>query len=814
MIAALLSAGVFVALPLTGRAAMGTFGPSIPAIARFSVWLVGGAAIWSAPLMLSLILGVYHPEVIGAAGWLTVAALLATRRVGRPGVPRLSRWDWTVVGGLVLAAGLAAAFATDPMSSGQDMGVYANDALYMVHHGRLDVPYPWPAGDPAPAAFQGYPGIFFTAPTLTVQFAHVFPAWLAQTYAATGYEGMIRLNIVLGVFSLLAIYGLSRRFVKPGIAAVGILFLAFNPAQVWVARQTLSEILTQLLVWCGLLLLTVYLARGRPKWGVWAGILLGTSALVRIDAFLLLPFLLLGHFMWVVARRISRRAAGPSWRYVYAGALPLFAVALAYYVLFSQPYLRLEGIQVLEIGGLTALAVAILATTRVRLVTGLASSMLADRRVVVGLLGVFVALVAYAFFVRPILPPFAHFDVPGAPYDGQRTYIEDALPNLGRYLTPAVVWAAVLGWSLLFCAAVQRAKAYLLPLLVITVGFASVYAWNQSIWPTHFWAVRRFVPEIIPAMVLFACIGMAWLLARLSAPGRRLAVALIIPLLVAWTAYIGTPMYLTAEGTGSLAALTALARSVPAKGPVVGLDGSDSASQYWMPLFLAFDRPIIPLDTTTEQGRAAATAVLAAATPDHPVTVLTAAYPFRMDAVVGIRTADAAWSTLAMASTTNPVSRVVSEADRSIVAIQAVGLNTIGVPFGGAPQLVAASSGFHPAQLVNGRPLRWTDGDATLAIPIKGDQSPTSISVSIADTGPAGGRLRITLNGVVLFDGVVGPGPWSGDYNLEGVVDLLQGDTANVEISSGTFTAEPIDAADRETTFGVQVDTVMLLGSS
>ena len=180
MIAALLSAGVFVAVPLTGRVAMGRLGPSIPAIARPSLWVAAGVVIWSVPLLGLLILGVYHPEFLGAAGWLTVAALLALKKVGRPGMPRLGRWDWIVLGGLILAAVLGAAFPADPLTTGADMNTYASHALYIAHHGRLDVPNPWPAGDPAPPGFAGYPGVYFTQPTLTVQFAHLFPAWLAQ----------------------------------------------------------------------------------------------------------------------------------------------------------------------------------------------------------------------------------------------------------------------------------------------------------------------------------------------------------------------------------------------------------------------------------------------------------------------------------------------------------------------------------------------------------------------------------------------------------------------------------------------------------
>jgi len=163
-----------------------------------------------------------------------------------------------------------------------------------------------------------------------------------------------------------------------------------------------------------------------------------------------------------------------------------------------------------------------------------------------------------------------------------------------------------------------------------------------------------------------------------------------------------------------------------------------------------------------------------------------------------------------MVETTNPVPRDATTQDNELTAISVTGLNTVGVPFGGSAQWIAPGTGFHRPQLVDGRPLRWTDGDGQLAIPIEGTQTPNRLSLSIADTGPNGGPLRVTLNGEVLFDDVVAAGSWSGEYDVT-AFDLHPGATANIEIKSDTFEGPPVDEADRETTFGVQVDQVVLL---
>jgi hypothetical protein len=817
MIAALLSAGVFVAVPLTGRLVTGSLGPSIPTVARPSVWVAAGAAIWSVPLLGLLMFGVYHPELVGAAGWLTAGAVLAVRRVGRPSVPRFSKWDWIVLAGLIVAAVLGAAFPADPFVTTRDQNTYASDAIYMADHGRLDVPYPNPsATDDAKTGISIPPGnLFLTQPSMTVRFSNLWPAWLAQSYAATGYEGLIRLNIILGLLALLAIYGLAKRVVPAAIAGSGVLFLVFNPAQFWVARQTLSEVAAELLIWCGLALLVAYLRRGRPAWGVWSGILFGLSALVHIDAFVLLPLLIGAQTLIRILPSQDDPDKQRNWLPVYTGSLPLFGFALLYYVVFNGPYLEELSGQLLMIAAAALAASVLLLATRQRALVRSVGTALSRRAIALAPIAALFGVAAYAYFLRPILPPFAHFNVPGAVYDGFRTYVEDALPNLGRYLTPGVVWFALLGWSLfLFAALTRRSRTYLVPLLIIALGFTALYSWNQSAWPTHFWAIRRFVPVIIPALVLLAAAGLVRLLHRLSVPGRRLAVGLTVPLLVVWTVWIGTPMYVVAEGSGSHDGLANFARSVPADGRVIALDGVYEAAHYWMPLYLAYDRPITAIDVDTEAGRVEAIAMLTSASENDPVSVVTAAYDFRMDAVVGTRTAEVSWSSPVMAETTNPVPRVVVDQATTLTLISATGLNTIGVPFGGAPEWVTALSGFHRPQLVDGRPLSWTDGDGKIAIPVEGDQTPDRLSISIADTGPSGGPLHITLNGVTLFDGVAPPGAWSGEYDLTGAADLRPGDVANVEIKSGTFQGDPVDEYDHITSFGVQVDSVKLLAGN
>jgi hypothetical protein len=707
---------------------------------------------------------------------------------------------------------LTGAFAHDPFIAQGDTAYYANHAVYMANHGRLDIPYPSSLGIPVVdrSMFQEVlDHVELTDASIQVRFGHLFPAWLAQTWAVAGYEGLVRLNVVFGFFSLLAIYGLLKRLARARIAAVATLFLAFNPAQIWVVRQTLTETLTQLLIWAGLLLLTAYLARGRPAWGFWSGALLGTAALVRIDVFLVVPFLLVGHALWRALQVGPGDRLVPSWKPIYLGVVPTFVGAFAYYLLFSRPYLFALAQPMLGIGALAVAGACLLAITYLPGASRFARGLLARPPVLAGLLGALAFLAAYAYFIRPIVPPFATYLDPLESPVPIRNRIEDALPNLGRYLTPGVVWAALGGWSLAFVGAVRHPRRRaLLPLIAICLGCTAVYVGNQSVRPDHFLAVRRFIPVIIPAIVLFAGLAATLALPRLSIGGRRLALRASVAALAAFTLFVGVPTYTVQQRQGSYAALADFASSVPVGGEVLLIGDSSDSVRWWMPLYLAFDRPVTPVDITTEKGFMATVARLRAASPENPVVIVSGkATP--LAPVEGRIIGQVELSHTVIDNSSEPVPTTSHVQQFTLTAVEATGLNTIGAELVARSQWMVLMDGVYRVEkLEAGTPVRKTNGHGRVLVPIDGDSLPTRLAISIADTGPHGGPLRVLLNGITLFDGQVPAGWWSGDLEVPEVADLPRGSIAVIEIIS-TFDPDPLPGFPRPV--GVQVESLTLL---
>lgn len=617
----LAAAGVWFALPLTGywlffRRRGTTVEPLYPLITSFALMTAVGIAMWSVPLLIAMTLSVYRADLVGLAGWIvTLITLTVLIGKGGPSLRHLKRpgaWDLVLMVGLAGAGVLYLGFAADTLAWSRDSGVYANHAIYMAHHGRLDIPYPWdPSFDPIfSRPFARTPnfylaGFYRTEGAITVQFGHLYPVWLAQAFSTFGHHGLYRLNGVLAVLSAGIFYGVCRVILPKPHAVVATLFLAFNLSQLWVARVTLTEIFTQLLIWSGLLVLTRALMEPDGKsvgFARWAGVLLAISAFIRIDSLLLLPLLFISHLVMRVLEPLEKRSTRV-WLALYQTALPAFALAIPYYRFLSAPYYEQHYFAVrpiLLLTGASFLALLIGMTRIADLVRPLAKS----RIVLITLVASVLGLAAYAYWIRPYQAPFAILYRQNRPFPGHRSYIEDSLINLAQYLSPVIVWAGIAGWALFTGMLIRRGKyLYLLPALVLVGAMSALYLWNQNISPIHYWAIRRFVPVIIPGFVFFSTGGIAYVLSRLPS---RLALASSIVILVflsVFTVRLDAFACSIAEGKGSYEQLRDLAQRLPddRHQPIVAYRPKD-----WLQgLYFAFDRPVVFVDLSRQQGQVA-----------------------------------------------------------------------------------------------------------------------------------------------------------------------------------------------------------------
>ena len=221
-----------------------------------------GISIWSIPMALAVKWHIYSGVAFGILGWVVVIIFVVNRFRGKNGsgfpAVRFEKADWYLLAVLAVTAGCYFTRPAESIIGGRDMGIYTNHAIYIAHHGRLDVPYPWQSdGDTISAsAFQIFPALYYTQPTMTVQFAHLYPIWLAQTFCSFDYQGMIRFNGLMGLLGLCILYGVFRKVLSAKYAIGAIIIIALNPGQLWTVHVTLTEIFTQFIIWTGFLLFT------------------------------------------------------------------------------------------------------------------------------------------------------------------------------------------------------------------------------------------------------------------------------------------------------------------------------------------------------------------------------------------------------------------------------------------------------------------------------------------------------------------------------------------------------------------------------
>lgn len=838
LLSSFLACGIWPALPLTGY---GLLQPvlrthriqPLPLITALALTSVAGIAVWSGVLLGAAIFGVYQAEYVGLLGWIiSLLGLIRLILLKQPDLSRqihlrMSAWDAILIAGLVLAAGLYLGFPTESIWGGRDQGVYASHGVYIAQHGRLDVPYPWPqdADSIFSEAFRGFPGFYRTQPFMTVQFAHLFPVWLAQAFSTFGPHGVFRLNAALALLSAGMFYGLCRSAIPKPYAVVATLFLALNPSQLWLARITLTEIFAQLFIISGLFMLLHALQDQNQNQdrdqnqdqdtglARWAGVFLGCSALIRFDALLLVPLLLVLHLTWKWAEvPIPRK---PVWSALYQGALPTFALAVGYYAVLSRPYFLDLSAHFRKLGFVCIVCVlALFATTpdilkRVR-------SWLSSQTLFRFISSVVLVLAIYAYWIRPVMEPYATIHWPGHLLDGVRDYREDSLVNLAHYLSPFVVWPAIFGWLIVWHrVAVGKTAFHLTAVLVIVGGFSALYLWNPSISPDHFWAIRRFVPVVIPGFIFFASVGIWSGLGKFSKGG---ALSIALPLLVFLLIFLiraDALLFTFAENKGLFEQLQQLAKSLP-RGEIILAHDAGGWAAWTTPLYVAFDRQVVPLNVHTDEGKKAFdTWVTRQVAQQKPVYFLYEGESLFLCGFEANQLDKIILSRPYIEKTYTPLPRQIARERKPVILYKITGKDKEPdyryVNLGGQVVLGVQQVGLGLQERTsNGQPIRWTNGKAKLVVPLNPQCLPKALKIYLASTGPKGTQLRVLVNGHALFNDHLPPGKWSNIFDL---TDVRLDKRLTIELLSDTFVPREVikDATDPRT-LGVLVRDISLLG--
>jgi hypothetical protein len=270
-------------------------------------------------------------------------------------------------------------------------------------------------------------------------------------------------------------------FGRPAAAAAAGL-LSLHVAQVWFARSPNAEMAFQALLFSALLAYARMETSGSRFFAFVAASLLGVLLFLRVDAFIVLAMVAMAVLLDVAAgRRIRAMFIVPLAAWIILGT--------GYLVVFVGPYLNQP------IGFIRNLAPAhwMLIALGVGMTAAMAALIRRRRTAPPAWLpaGIVVAVLAaavYAYFFRE----------PGGALAAHDAYSLRTFTT--HYLTPYLLAAALAGYAL----TVPRMFGPHPLLVMLVTGFCGFFFYKIRIVPEHFWMARRFLPVILPAMLLYA----------------------------------------------------------------------------------------------------------------------------------------------------------------------------------------------------------------------------------------------------------------------------------------------------------------------
>lgn len=477
---------------------------------------VGGSA-WVALLLAEL--GQFHLSLLAAlvaAGVIGLAVQTRLGRTRRTAAPRgRIGFRGAAAFGAVTVLGAALYFpAYDSFVFGDDASVYLSFGRKIAETGRLVFDDPLLQDISAEARedlflnrqprdmtgrYARFPGGFLIAdiddPDVTAGFSPLFPVLTALFHEALPVRGappVTPLFATLGIGGLFLV-GAAMGGIRTGLLAAA--FLAVSLPQIWFARYPVPDILAQFFVVAGLLALLAAYRDERPWLAAAAGGLFGMACFSKVDMIVLLTVTLAAFAAW---RLLSRPAGGGRCTaYLFAASGVMLAHNLLHYLLFPSHYTRyveelittsfLFGL--LEQSALVAVALAVVLLAFAALAVAVARWW--------GLSGA-LARQAGGFVLVGLLAAYALNYVVTNP--GR---FPDTILWLSWYLSWPVLLlcAAAIVWLLRSGRAGQASQG--LAFLLILVGVVGLhYLYDPLEDGDHIWSMRRFVPVVLPGLLL------------------------------------------------------------------------------------------------------------------------------------------------------------------------------------------------------------------------------------------------------------------------------------------------------------------------
>ncbi|HYN56291.1 MAG TPA: glycosyltransferase family 39 protein [Motilibacterales bacterium] len=522
---------------------------------------------WAALVVcVAVMLGMFRPVVVLPAIGLVVAL---TWRILPERVPATREFR----SGAAWALGLAVAwvlvnvaFAGEVLLVQRDPGFLTLEGFWLTTHADPSIPIRTAAdvAERVPDVQVISDAFWRFGDEIHAQGAKTVPGLLAMVGWVLGVRGVLVGNLLIGALGLLAVYDVARRLISPRWALVPVAALALSTPMVYFSRSAFTEPTNIVLTFGGLAVLWGAFRDPRLSRFALGGAMVGATALSRIDGAAVSAGLILGLGV-VAAVSAPEHRRTRIWGLITAAAASLLMVGLGYLdlALHSAGYLEDHRSLYVQLIGLLVACLAAVGGLIVALRWTRLRGWLVARRATLGTAAA-VLVVASAILLasrplwltmRLIVPGSAQEwfiaaaqRVAGVAVDGTRSYDEATVTWLYWYLGPITLVLGVAGAALLLRRSIVGWRPEVLVLLA-TLGIpAMLYLIRPAITPDQVWAMRRFLPAVIPAALLMA----GWTLPRIHRAAKArwqrigaglLVAGVLLPPLATWGTLIVTTEY-------------------------------------------------------------------------------------------------------------------------------------------------------------------------------------------------------------------------------------------------------------------------------
>ena len=402
-----------------------------------------------------------------------------------------------------------------------------------------------------------FPGGFqvrsVTDTTVSTGFSPLFPVLTGLFHQVGSVRGSLYVAPVFATLSMCCLFLIAGHLGGQRTAWLSVALTLATLPQVWFARLPVAEMVAQFFVLAAVLAWLVALRDRARRWALATGWFLGLACFAKVDLNVVLPVVLTAFAAWRWLVRPEEGTAPLGW--LLAAFLTLVAHNVVHYLAFPSDYtLAVENMvglsainqhaERLGTPGLVLGAVGLIMTAGVAAVALWRSSAGTRRRVAGSALTTLVLAYAYNY---------------GATVTMQ---LDQTIAWLSWYLSWPLLLAglAALVWLVVGRAVREPGVAFAVALLMV-VGLQ--YLWNPLEPTDHIWSMRRFVPVVLPLLMLVVSLGVGATVDRIASEFRPWAAAAAGVLLLSLLArpsltVVGEPFW-----RGAIAQTAKVAQAIP-----------------------------------------------------------------------------------------------------------------------------------------------------------------------------------------------------------------------------------------------------------